>query len=49
MDLEEKKLNWRKLLNIGPKVQYYVPNADGITRVKKKKHKVFSKSREKAF
>ena len=33
-ELEEKKLNWKKLLNIGLKVQYYVPNADGITRVK---------------
>ena len=33
-DLEEKKLNWKKLLNIGLKVQYYVPNADGIMRVK---------------
>ena len=29
-DLEEKK----NLLNIGLKVQYYVPNADAITRVK---------------
>ena len=33
-DLEEKKLNWKKLLNIGLKVQYYVPNADSITRAK---------------
>ena len=33
-DLEEKELNWKKLLNIGLNVQYYVPNADGITRVK---------------
>jgi len=35
MDLEEKKPNWKKLLNIGRKVQYYVPNADGVMRVKK--------------
>ena len=32
-DMEEKKLNWKKL-NIGLKVQYYIPNADGIRRVK---------------
>ena len=30
----KKKLNWKKLLNIGLKVQYSVPNADGITRAK---------------
>ena len=35
---EKKKLNWKKLLNIGLKVQYYVPNADGITRVKETKY-----------
>ena len=33
-ELEEKKLNRKKLLNIGLKVQYYLPNADGIPRVK---------------
>ena len=31
---KKKKLNRKKLLNIGLKVLYYVPNADGITRVK---------------
>ena len=46
-DLDEKKLNRKNLLNIGLKMQYYVPNADGMTGVKE--HKVFPKSRVRHF